>query len=113
MSALDRLEEVAGIPIFNKLAPKFPIMVLVLDFHESLSDSLRMENNPVEGLKAMFKAWLLEKSSLPPTWQVLLTIFRNIQMGDLAEEIWHFFKRTPAILPSPSVVRWGACIFIV
>ena len=69
MSALDRLEKVAGISIFNK---KLLDMASALCFDESTLHCLRRENNPVEGVKFMFKAWLSGKSFLPPTWQVLL-----------------------------------------
>ena len=72
MSALDRLEEAASIIIFDKLAEKFLNIASALQFHESILDSLRVENNPVEGSKAALKAWLSGKSPLSPTWQALL-----------------------------------------
>ena len=87
MSALDRLEKVAGISIFNKLAPSFLELALALDFDESTVDSLRQEKNPVEGSKAMFKAWFSGKSSLPPTWKVLLEKLQATHMEELAQEI--------------------------
>ena len=94
MSALGRLE-VAGIPIFNRLAPNVLSMALGLDFPLSIFDNLGKENNPVEGSRAMMKAWVSGKSSLPPTWQVLLEKLQFIDMRELAQEIEHFFNRKP------------------
>ena len=91
MSALDRLEKVASISIFNKLAPSFLELASALDFDESTVDSLRQENNPVEGSKAMFKAWFSGKSSLPPTWKVLLEKLQATHMEELAQEIDRVF----------------------
>ena len=105
MGALDRLEKVAGIPIFGKLAPKLLEMVSTLDFHDSIVGNIRNENSPVDGTKAMFKAWLSDESSLPPSWQVLLEILQAIKMGELAQEIEYFFKKTSTTLPSASPVR--------
>lgn len=104
MSALDRLEKVANIPIFNKLAPKFLKMASGLHFHESCLDSLRTENNPVEGSKMMMKAWLSGESSLPPTWQKLLEMFQSIGIGEIAQKIEEFFNIPPAISQSASLV---------
>ena len=87
MSALDRLEKVAGIPVFNKLAPKFLKMASALHFHELCLDSLRTENNPVEGSKMMVKAWLSGESYLPPTWRKLLEMFHSIEIGEIAQKI--------------------------
>ena len=95
MSALDRLEKVASISIFNKLAPKFLEMASTLHFDESTLDGLRIENNPVEGSKDMMKAWLSGKSSLPSTWQVLLEKIQAVER-ELAQEMKRFFKETPA-----------------
>ena len=110
MSALDRLEKVAGIIIFNKLAPKFLVMASALHFHESTVDSLRKENNPVEGSKALFKAWLSENTSLPPTWQSLMETFHAIQMEKLAQKIRHFFNRTVVPSSSGSLVSQGGIL---
>ena len=99
MSALDRLEKVAGIIIFKKLAPKFLEIASALHFHESTVDSLTVERNPVEGLKAMFEAWLSGYSPLPPTWESLMEIFHTVQMEQLAQNIQHF-NRT--VVPSSS-----------
>ena len=105
MSALDRLEKVADIPIFNKLAVKFLDMATALHFHESVLDDLRKENNSVEGSKAMFKAWLSgDKSLQPPTWQVLLKVLETIEMAELAKEIQQFFNRRAVVSPSQSMV---------
>ena len=95
MSALDHLE-VAGISIFNKLAPKFLSVATTRHFPVSISDNLTRENNPVEGSRAMMKAWLSGKSPLPPTWQVLLEKLQLIDMGELVQEMEHFFNRKPA-----------------
>ena len=95
MSALDHLE-VAGISIFNKLAPNFLSLASALHFPVSISDNLKRENNPVEGSRAMMKAWLSGKSPLPPTWQVLLEKLQLIDMGELAQEIEQFFNTEPA-----------------
>ena len=103
MSALDHLE-VAGISIFNKLAPNFLSLASALHFPVFISDSLTRENNPVEGSKAMMKVWLSGKSPLPPTWQVLLEKLQLIDMGELAQEIEQFFNTEPVISPSASLV---------
>ena len=103
MSALDHLE-VAGISIFNKLAPKFLSLASALHFPVSISDNLTRENNPVEGSRAMMKAWLSGKSPLLPTWQVLLEQLQFIDMGELAQEIEQFFNTEPVISPSASLV---------
>ena len=100
MSALNRLERAAGIHIFNKLAPNFLNIASVLHFDEPTLDSLRIENNPVEGSKSMLKAWVLGKSSLPSTWQVLLEKLKSINMGELVQEIEQFFSTTPVMSPS-------------
>ena len=103
MSALNRLE-VAGISIFNKLAPRFLSLASTLHFPVSISDNLTRENNPVEGSRAMMKAWLSGKSPLLPTWQVLLEQLQFIDMGELAQEIEQFFNTEPVISPSASLV---------
>ena len=108
MSALDRLEKVAGISIFNKLAPKFLEVASTLDFDESTLDSLRIENNPVEGSKDMFKAWVSGESSLPSTWQVLLEKLQAVER-ELAQEIKHFFKGTPVTPLSLPLVSLCMC----
>ena len=114
MSALGRLE-VAGIPIFNKLAPKFLSMALGLNFPLSIFDNLRKENNPVEGSRAMMKAWVSGKSSLPPTWQVLLEKLQFIDMRELAQEIEHFFNRKPLASPVPvcNIPIYETCMKLV
>ena len=84
-------KKVAGISIFNKLAPNFLEMASTLHFNKSTVDSFRKENNPVEGSKAMFKAWFSGKSSLPPTWKVLLEKLQATHMEELAHEINKFF----------------------
>ena len=106
MSTLDRLEKTAGISVFKKLVPKFLSMASALCFDESTLDSLREENNPVEGVKEMVKAWLSGKNFLPPmsTWQVLLEKLQAIGMGELAQEIEHFFNRISVTSPSASLV---------
>ena len=106
MSTLDRLEKTAGISVFNKLVPKFLSMASALCFDESTLDSLREENNPVEGVKEMVKAWLSGKNFLPPmsTWQVLLEKLQAVGMGELAQEIEHFFNRMSVTSPSASLV---------
>ena len=95
MSVFDRLEAVAGISIYSQLAPKYLTMAAALKFDHSTFSNLRMENNPVEGSKVVFKAWLSGKSALPPTWKMLLEKLHAIQMGRLAQEIEHFFNTTP------------------
>jgi len=110
MSALDRLEKVAGIIIFNKLAPKFLEIASALHFHESTVDSLTVESNPAEGLKAMFEAWLSGYSPLPPTWQSLMEIFHTVQMEQLAQNIQHFFNRT--VVPSSASLVGHVCVSV-
>lgn len=111
MSTLDRLEKTASISIFKKLVPKFLSMASALCFDEPTLDGLRVENNPVEGVKEMMKAWLLGENFQPPmsTWQVLLEKLQAIDMGELAQEIEHFFNTTPVTSPSTSLVS-RACV---
>ena len=104
MSALDRLEKVAEISIFEKLAPNCIPMASALDFHESFVEQLRNENNPVEGSKLMLEAWISGASFLLTTWQLLLEKIEACEMGALAQEINHYFSNTSASLVS--------CIFI-
>ena len=101
MSAFDRLEAMAGISIYTQFAPIYLTMAAALHLNRSTLTSLGAENNPVEGSKAMFKAWLSGKSSMPPTWKMLLEKLDNIQMGELAQEITSFFDKTS---PSASLV---------
>ena len=98
MSALDRLEKIAGIFIFNNLAPKFLNLASALDFQESTLSSLRRESRSIEGAKSMFREWLSGKSPLSPTWRVLLEKLRDIDMGQLAQKIKTFFSRTPSLV---------------
>ena len=103
MSALDRLEKVAGISIFDKLGPKFLEMASTLDIDERILSNLRIENNPVERSKDVMKVWVSGESSLPSTWQVLLEKLQAVER-ELAEEMKHFFKGTPVTsLPLPLV----------
>lgn len=95
MSAFDRFETIAGISIYNQLAPKYLTMATALKFDCSTFNNLITENNPVEGSKVVFKAWLSGKSALPPTWKMLLKKLHAIQMAGLAQEIEHFFNTTP------------------
>lgn len=104
MSALDCLEAVAGISIYNQLAPKYLTMAVDLNLDHSTLYNLRAENNPVEGTKIMFEAWLSGESSVPPTWKMLLEKLDNIQMGELAQEITSFFDKTLVTSPSASLV---------
>ena len=95
MSVLNRLDKVAGISIFNHLAPKFLTMAAALSLDKPTFENLkRMGNNPCEGSRAMLKEWISGKSPLPPTWNVLLSMVR-LQREDLAQEIEDFFNRTP------------------
>ena len=95
MSVFDRLEAIAGIFIYNQLAPEHLTMAEALKFDHSTFNKLKMENNPGEGSKVVLKAWLSGKSALSPTWKVLLENLRTIQMGGLAQEIECFFNTTP------------------
>ena len=104
MSALDCLEAVAGISIYNQLAPKYLTMAAALHLDHSTLNDLRAENNPVEGTKTMFEAWLSGDCSVAPTWKMLLDKLDNIQMGELAQEITQFFNRTSVTTPSASQV---------
>ena len=104
MSAYDRLEAMAGISIYNQLAPKYLELAAALHLNRSTLTSLRAENNPVEGSKAMFKAWLSGEGFLAPTWKILLEKLDNIQMGELAQVITFFFDKTLVTSPSASLV---------
>ena len=101
MSALDCLEVVAGISIYNQLAPKYLTMAATLHLDHSTLNNLRAENNPA---KTMFEAWLSGECSVAPTWKMLLEKLDNIQMGELAQEIMQFFNRTSVATPSASQV---------
>ena len=105
MSALDYLEKVALIPIFNQLAQHLE-MTSELHFDESTLDIITRENNPVEGSKFMMKAWRSNRSSPRPTWQVLLEKLRKFGMEELAQEIEHFFNRMSATSLSASLVSF-------
>lgn len=109
MTALNRLEVAAGISIIDKLAPKFVAMTAFLCIDASTMVTHR--NNPHEELSGVFTKWFAGKSPLPTTWQVLLEILRDIELGELAQEIDDFFNinRTPTTLPSVYLV----CCFII
>lgn len=104
MSALDRLEAMAGISVYTQLAPKYLTMAATLHLNHSTFNYLKSENNPVERSKSLFKAWLSGKSSVAPTWKRLLEKLDNIQMGELAQEITHYFNKTLVTSPSASLV---------
>lgn len=110
MSALERLEEIAGISISKQLAPKLLRMAEALDLDFPTVSELKTENNPIEGSKAMFEAWLAGKSASLPTWKMLLEKLRTIQMKELAQKIEDFFSRTPINSPSASLV---SCVALV
>ena len=104
MSAFECLEAIAGISIYNQLAPKYLTMAAALHLDHSTLNGLRAENNPVEGTKTMFKAWLSGESSMPPTWKILLKKLDNMQMGELGQEITSFFDKTLVTSSSASLV---------
>ena len=106
ISALHRLEKTTSISMFDKLVPKFLELSSALDFDDSTLNSLKEENNPVEGVKAMLKAWLSGKSSLPPTWKMLLKMFHAIDMGGVAQEIEDFFNSSSVTSLSVSLVSY-------
>ena len=112
MTALNRLEVAAGIFIIDQLAPKFIAVatLLCLDASTIVTHS-KTTNNPREGLSGVLTKWFAGKSPLPTTWQVLLEILRDIELGELAQEIEDFFNinRTPTTPPSLYLV----CYFIV
>ena len=113
ISALDCLEAMAGISICNQLAPVFCTMAAVLHMDHSTLNYLRTENNPVEGSKAMFEAWISGKSSLPPTWKMLLEKLHTIRLGELAQRVEHFFNVTPVISQITSPVGCTCIVIIV
>ena len=108
MSALERLKEVAGISISKLLAPKFLRMAEALNLDFSTVSELRKENNPIDGSKAMFEAWLAGKGASLPTWKMLLEKLHTIQMGELAQKIEDFFSKPPIASPSASLVSCAA-----
>jgi len=110
MSALERLKEIAGISICKQLAPKLLRMAEALHLDFSTVSELKTENNPIEGSKAMFEAWLAGKGASLPTWKTLLEKLRTIQMEELAQKIEDFFSRTPINSPSASLV---SCVALV
>ena len=113
ISALDCLEAMAGISICNQLAPVFCTMAAVLHMDHSTLNYLRTENNPVEGSKAMFEAWISGKSSLPPTWKMLLEKLHTIGLGELAQRVEHFFNITPVASTLTSPVGCTCIVIIV
>ena len=104
MSALDCLEKVAGISIINKLAKMFLDNKLTseLPFNEQIFGLFK--NNPVEGSKIMLNRWVSTNGHPPPTWQELLNLFRDNQMGEVAQEIEDYFNKVSATSPSVSLV---------
>ena len=104
VSALERLNTLAGISLWNQLGSSFLRMAAALHLDPCTINDLKTENNPVERSKAMFKAWLAGKSALPPTWNMLLEKLHVIQMGELAKKIEHFFSMTHLALPLASLV---------
>ena len=74
---------------------------------------LRTENNPVEGSKAMFEAWISGKSSLLPTWKMLLEKLHTIGLGELAQRVEHFFNITPVASTLTSSVGYTCIVIIV
>ena len=110
MSALDRLELAAGISIYNQLAPKFLTIASALCLDDSaLSTLSKSGNNPHKGLCDVLDRWLSGKSPLPPTWQVLLAILRDIKLEELAQEIDDFFNVNSTSLPAAYRV---SCIMV-
>jgi len=108
MSAIDRLEAMAGISVYTQLAPKYLTMATTLHLNHSTFNYLKSENNPVERSKSLFKAWLSGKSSVAPTWKRLLEKLDNIQMGELAQEITQYFNKT--LVTSPSASQVSNCV---
>ena len=104
ISALDCLEAMAGISIYNQLAPVFCTMAAALHLDHSTLNHLRTENNPAEGCKAMFEAWISGKSFLPPTWKMLLEKLYTIHLGELAQRVEHLLNITPLTSPLTSLV---------
>jgi len=91
ISALDRLEAVGNISLFNQLDPKLSVM----------SSALNLDKSDWVNSRLMFEEWLSShKSSLPPTWDTLVAVLGNIN-APLAMEIVNFFKEmTPGKIPS-------------
>ena len=102
--ATERLNAIAGISIWNNLASSFLRLATALQLDPCTISDLKTENNPIEGSRATFIAWCAGKSTLPPTWKMLLEKLFAIQMGELVQEIEHFFNQTHDALPSASLV---------
>jgi len=98
--ALDRLELAAGISIHNRLASKFL----------AIASALCLDDPTLGSLSDVFDRWLSGKSSLPPTWQVLLVILRDIKLEELAQEIDDFFNVNRTSLPATYIV---SCIIVL
>lgn len=94
ISALHRLEGVAGISISYKLADDYLLVASALEFDQSTHSNLT-KTEDTEEVEAVFKEWLSGKSSLPPTWHILQDILQAIQMKELAQSIDDFFNKTP------------------
>ena len=110
ISALDRLEAMTGISIYNQLAPRyFTMVVKLLHLDHSIHNKLKRKNNPLDGSKAIFKAWFSGESTLPPTWKILLQILQALQMRELAQKIQYFFDRTLDSSSSAAQVKHLLC----
>ena len=90
MSAIARMKATAGIDICHELAPKCGRMMKKL----SLPQSLSYDQSPTGTIRVAFEEWLAGKSSLRPTWEEMMEVFREIKMIHLAGRIEKYFGTT-------------------
>ena len=88
MSALTRLEALTGIDILKELTSNH--------LHITLANKiqLKLHTNSLNSCTEIFEEWLAGQSTLPPTWENLLQVLREINMKDLARQIEQFFQST-------------------
>ena len=87
MSAIARLAAVADINICHELVPKCSEMIEKLSLPQSLT-------SPTDTITSAFEKWLAGKSRLPPTWEQMIAVLREIEMNDLAVRIKRYFGTT-------------------
>ena len=85
MSAIACMKGIAGIDIFQELAPKHEELVKKLSQPQSLSG-----NSGV----IIIERWLAEKTPLRPTWKEMMKVLREIGMNELAFRIEKYFGKS-------------------
>ena len=98
MRALKHLEKAIPVSIFNQLVPNYLNLAKILQFDESMCNSLGdMKDTPAEACRAVFEEWLTQATP-PPTWKNLVESLRNLGMGEVANCIEVFFNKEPILV---------------